>query len=330
MKLQILSTGRNILGTASALAMLTYAGSAQAAGVTAGTIITSTAEATFTTAGTGGRVQSNAVDVRVDELIDVTVSGATDTPTKFGEQAILSWSITNTGNGSESYKIDIVQSTSDGFDLTEVVIALDSNGNGIYEPGIDQVIPTGGTTPALAADGQLRVFVVGTVPATAAAGTTADINLTATSATAFGTPGTIVTGGGDGGTNAVVGANTATDVDPNTVTVSSATAAVVALVKDRTIANTYGNSQPIPGATITYKITATVTQGTATNLVIKDAIPAGTTYVPSSIKLDDVAQTDADDATDKTTGSPNGGVIVNLGTVPTGASHVIKFDVKIN
>jgi uncharacterized repeat protein (TIGR01451 family) len=65
---------------------------------------------------------------------------------------------------------------------------------------------------------------------------------------------------------------------------------------DKSVTDAGGNSQASVGETLTYRIAATNTGNTdATSVIITDAIPADTTYVPGSLKLDGVALTDAAD-----------------------------------
>lgn len=319
---------RAALCAASALAMFGYAGSAQAQGVKAGTLITSTASASYTSGTTAGTVSSNTVNVRVDELIDVTVSALNNTPASAGELAVMSWSITNSGNGTESYTIDVAPTTGD-FVPTIQTIAIDTNNNGIYDPGIDQVIQNGGTTPVVAADTSLRILVIASVPAGTAEGLSASVGLTATASTGSGTPGTVIPGAGDGGTNAVVGSNTAERTSEGTLTVSSSTnSADVSLLKAAVVKNKFNKADPIPGATISYKIDAVVSKGTAENVLLSDAIPANTTYIPGTLKLDGTALSDA--AGDDAGEASSAGVRVNLGNVTVGTTKSVTFDVMIN
>ena len=107
-------------------------------------------------------------------------------------------------------------------------------------------------------------------------------------------------------------------------------AATLALRKEATqITHALVNDQVIPGAEITYTITATATgSGVLPNLVIRDTIPAGTTYVPGSITLDAATQTDAQDS-DGATFTANA-IAVALGNVQGGTAHVVAFKVKVN
>ena len=105
-------------------------------------------------------------------------------------------------------------------------------------------------------------------------------------------------------------------------------AQTVSLTKSGLVSDPLGGSAAIPGAIITYSISAEVSGGgSVNNLVIADPIPAGTIYVPGSLSLNNAPLTDSsgDDA-----GEFNvGGVSVALGTVASGTSNTIQFNVRI-
>ncbi len=64
-----------------------------------------------------------------------------------------------------------------------------------------------------------------------------------------------------------------------------------------TVQDPFGGTEPVPGARITYQIVVNATgTGSAANSVIDDAIPAFTTFVPGSLRLNAVALSDAADA----------------------------------
>lgn len=302
-------------------------GIAFASGVAAGTLIQNTASATYTSGTASGTVNSNTVTVKVDELLDVAVAGLTSTPAVAGaSNVVLEWEVTNTGNGPEAFNINVDPAVAgNAFDATVVSIVID-DGDGVYEPGVDQVISNGGATPSIAADGTLKVFVIVSLPGTATDGQTSQVQVTATAATGSGTPGTVFAGQGDGGGDAVVGSSTATQADNDTLIASLAS---VALTKSASIVDPFGGSQPVPGAVVTYTLTATVSgTGNADNLHVTDIIPAGTTYQAGTLTLDSAPLTDAADA-DAGQGSSSG-IDVNLGTVAGGTTKTVKFDVKIN
>lgn len=303
-------------------------GAAHASGVAAGTLIQNTASATYTSGTASGTVTSNTVTVRVDELLDVAVSGLTSTPAVAGSSnVVLAWTITNTGNGPEAF--DLVANPAvagNDFDATVQQIVIDTNGNGTYDPGVDTILPPGSPTPVIAPDASLTIFVLVSLPGTAADGDTSQVQLTATATTGSGTPGTVIAGAGNGGGDAVVGSSTASQSDNDALIAALAS---VSLTKAATIVDPFGGSQPVPGAIVTYTLTAVVAgSGQAENLHVTDVIPAGTTYEPGSLKLDAAALTDAAD-TDAGQGS-SAGIDVNLGNVAGGTTKVVTFDVKIN
>ena len=88
------------------LGLVSFTTSAQAAGVDAGTLIQNTASATYTSGSGSGSVTSNTVTIKVDELLDVAVTGVDAAPISTGAgTSVLSYSLTNTGNGPEAFKL---------------------------------------------------------------------------------------------------------------------------------------------------------------------------------------------------------------------------------
>lgn len=315
------------LAVAGTLAAMTPA-QAWAAGISAGSLIQNTATATFSQGGSSETVNSNMVTITVDELLDVAVSsldGGNVVLTQSG--ATLRYQVQNSGNGPEAYTI-AVDPTLSGDDFNPVVtqIAWDSNGNGIYDAGTDAIIAPGGATPSIAADGTGTIFVITNWATAPADGSLANVRLTATAVTGSGPAGTVFAGAGQGGSDAVVGPQNATDNALGSLIVNSAS---VSLVKSATIADQFGGTEAVPGATVTYRLVAAVSgSASVTGLVVADAIPAGTTYVPASLTLDAAGLTDAT-GDDAGAGSA-AGISVSLGTVASGSSHTVTFQVKID
>lgn len=310
------------------LASLSLPSAAYAAGVLAGTLIENTATATYTSGSSGGTVTSNKVTVKVDELLDVAVATLSTTPSSASSApAVLTYSVTNAGNGPEAFNLVAnPQVSGNAFDGTVTAIVLDSNDNGVYDAGVDQVLTSGAATPALSPDGALKVFVLVTLPAGASDAQTSQVRLVASAVTGTGTPGSSFSGQGEGGGDAVVGLTTAS---ANSLASLVASLANVALTKSAVIVDQFGTAKPVPGATVTYTIAANVTgSGSAEGLHIVDAIPAGTTYVPGSLKLDASALTDAAD-TDAGVGGTSG-IDVALGTIAGGSTRTVNFAVTIN
>lgn len=317
-----------MLATVGALGACLHATSALAAGVSAGTLIQNTATATYTSGASTGSITSNTVSVTVDELLDVAVTNLTTTPSPAGAGSVaLAYSVTNTGNGSEAFNISVNPAVAGNpFDPTIEQIVIDSNGNGVYDVGIDQVLPAGSPTPVLAADASITVFVIAKLPAGATDGQISQINLTASAVTGTGAPGAEFAAQGTGGGDAVVGASGGDDDAAASIVANLAT---VTLAKSALIVDPFGGNQPVPGATITYALTASVSgTGQLEDLHIADAIPAGTTYEPGTLRLDGNALTDIADSDAGTGGA--GGIAVDLVAVPGGATRTVTFNVKIN
>jgi uncharacterized repeat protein (TIGR01451 family) len=308
--------------------MLT-SGHALAAGTLAGTDIQNIATAEYESGGSTVAIQSNAVIIKVDELLDVTTvtSDPGDVVTTNGAQNVVStFRITNTGNGVETFRLTPnVVNGGDDFDPTLSQVVIDTNGNGVYDPGVDTVYVAGTNDPSLAPDESATVFVLTNVPSTQADGDRAQVQLTAVAATGSGAPGTTFAGAGQGGGNAVVG-TTGADADASGYLLVNATSLV--LTKSATVVDPFGGNTSVPGSIITYTLVATVSgNGTLSNLAINDPIPASTQYIVNSITLGGTAQTDAVDGDQ---GNFNGTrVSVAVGNVPAGETRTVTFQVRV-
>lgn len=302
---------------------------AYAVGTPAGTPIQNTASATYDEGGSSITVDSNTVTLIVDEILDIVVTSADpgDIAASPGEvNAVLSYTVTNGGNGPEPALLTGDPNIAgDDFDPDAISIFIDTDGNGNYDAGTDTLYdPT--TPPILTADETITVFILGDIPATAADTERSEVSLTATAATGSGTPGTVFAGQGEGGANAVVGSTGATDVDSGFYVIVDAN---LNLSKTATIADPFGGTSPVPGATITYRLTSEATgTGSLANVVLTDTIPTDTTYVANSITLDSAAQTDIADADAAT--FDGSGITVDLGTVAAGTINIVEFQVVID
>ncbi len=310
---------------------MAFAAPAHATGTVAGTTISNTATATYTDpVGNPVSIPSNTVNIRVDEVLNVTVATAEagDVAALPGStNQVVRYTVTNTGNGSEAFRLaPITAIGGDNFDPAATSIVLDTNGNGVYDPGVDTVYSAGSNDPVLAPDTSIRVFILSTVPGAATDGQRGQIDLTATAATGSGPAGTTFAGQGTGGGDAVVGTTTATGRDRNFFVISAAT---VALVKSASVLDPFGGTKSVPGSIITYTLVATVSgTGTIANLAVGDPIPAATTYVPASITAEAAAVTDATDADAGEFAASR--VAVRFGSVAGGQTRTVTFKVKIN
>tara|TARA_R100001129_G_scaffold155457_1_gene118428 strand:+ start:2076 stop:3050 length:975 start_codon:yes stop_codon:yes gene_type:complete len=301
---------------------------AHAGGVKAGTLIENTASATYDGGAGPVTIPSNTITVKVDELLDVTVTSRDSGPVSAAPgSAVLTFELTNTGNGPEAYTLTANPAVAgNDFDTTVNGIAVDTNGNGVYDPGVDQMLTGPATTAAIAADASLTVFVVVTIPGGVADGDQSDVSLLAEAVTGTGAPGTAFAGQGAGGGNAIVGSTGANATATGSLSVGITD---VDLIKSATVRDPFGGTGIVPGATITYAIRAEVRgSGSVSDLVVTDAAPADTTYVAGSLKLDGATLTDAADA--DAGRSNTSGISVDLGTVSGGSSRTVTFQVTID
>lgn len=301
---------------------------AHADGVGAGTLIENTASATYDDGDGPVTIPSNTVSVLVDELLDVTLTSLNSGA--FAAEpgtAVLTFELTNPGNGPEAYTLTANPTVpGNDFDTTLDAIAVDTNGNGVYDPGVDQILAGPATTGILAADEALTVFVIVTVPTGVTDGQESDVDLLAEAVTGTGAPGTVFAGQGVDGGDAIVGANgaSANAVGSLLVGVTS-----VDLIKSATVVDPFGGKSAVPGSVVTYTITANVSgSGSISDLVVSDSFPSGTTYSAGTLELDASSLTDAADADAGEVSAT--GIFVDLGTVPGGTSQSITFNVTID
>ena len=303
---------------------------AHATATRAGTLINNTATATYDNNGTPATVNSNTVTLKVDEVIDVAVATRDSGDASIGAGSagnVRSFTVTNAGNGAEAYILSAVgQVGGNQFDPDVTAIAVDTNGNGVYDPGTDQVVANGAVTAPIDPDTSLTVFVISSAPAGATDTQRGSVRLRAVAQTGSGPVGTAFAGQGAGGGDAVVGASTGSQDALSGFVISRAG---VRFEKSAVVADPNGGTHVIPGSIITYRLVTTVQgSGTLPGLKVQDAIPAGTTYVAGSLRLDAVVLTDAVDG-DAGTGGSNG-IDVSLGNVVAGATRTTEFAVKIN
>jgi uncharacterized repeat protein (TIGR01451 family) len=336
------------------------AAAAHAAGTPAGTVITNSAQANYSVAGVPATPSTTSVSLTVDELIAVRVTppSAPASVASPDTNRGVAFTITNVGNGPESYALTAGYAAGgDAFDPTPGsagTLFVDVNADGAYTPGTDTPI-TGAVT--LAPDQSLRVLLVANIPTGQIDGAQGNVTLAAASTTpgaAGAAPGTTLPGQGAGGVDVVVGVgpNGATDSGADdqvsgTFQVGGGLVAIskVVLAALDTFGTpctvTGGNQSPcfVPGATVEYRITATVTSAAGTvaqNLAINDNVPANTTWVTGSIRVNGAVRTDAadgDNASCVGCGNASGTLTVNLGNVAGTAGGVvttIDYRVRIN
>jgi len=305
-----------------------------AAGTPAGTAIQNTAQVTYTVGGSQVTTPSNSNTITVAERLDVNVTlQSPPVSVQSGDtRRELAVRVTNTGNGNESFSLAMTSAIAgDNFDPipSSPAIYFDTDASGDLSPA-DTAYVAGSNDPLLAPDAFVTILIVNDIPAGLANGNIGRSRLTAQSKTGTGAPGTVFTGQGSGGVDAIVGSSGGTSNATGEYVVSDVS---VSNVKSATVQDPFGGSEPVPGARITYQIVVSASgTGSAANAQVDDAIPANTTYVPASLRLNGVALSDA---TDVDAGEFIAGaapaIRVHLGNL-TGAAgnQTIVFQVTIN
>lgn len=302
---------KHLVSTIVGLLALAVAPGAAALGTVAGTDIDNTAEVSYEVAGAEVSEVSNTLRVTVAEILDVDVTLRSPAkPVSPGDTAEeLLFTVTNIGNGNEAFALLIDSALAgDNFDPTPTAptsIYFDSDASGDLSPGDTQYNP-GVNDPLLAPDAAIDVLIVNDIPATAADGERGLSLLDATAVTGSGAPGTLFAGAGDGGVDALAGTSGANDSDTGEYIVSDVR---LDLVKSASVVDPFGTAVPVPGAQITYAIVITPSgSGTASLSTFNDRIPANTTYVAGTLRLNGAPLTDAPDA--------DAGQLVTLGSDP--------------
>ncbi|MBO9712196.1 hypothetical protein [Sphingomonas sp.] len=281
----------------------------------AGTTIDNVAHASADLTAGSAQIDSNPVSTRVAELLDVRLSApATALPFMPGQRTAVAFTLTNAGNGAESFRLaaSVPGCTVEGF-------AADANGDGAYDVATDAIFAPP-VTPALQPGQSVALFALLRCDGNASVA----LGVSATAVTGSGKPGTLFPGAGDSGADAVVGMTSASA--GLTFTLSPGASAGPTLEKSQAVTNRRQGTAPYRGATITYTLVARF-PGAAWAASVSDPIPAGTTYTPGSLSVDGVALSDAADGD---AGSFDGSAIhVALGDVFAPVARTIQFKVTI-
>lgn len=364
----------------SGTAVLGSMGTAQAdTGTAAGTSISNTASVSYTVNGSPQTTSSSTSTFVVDRKVNFTVAldQAGNTQVNLDQHnAYVKFKVTNTTNGAQDFILDPDQQNislgilpgTDNFDLSQLKAYVDSNGNGVYDPGVD----TAQFIDELAPDASATVFLVGNVPTDPATNLAfVSMHVTAATGTTPGTQGSALVstelnlGNADGIVDIIFADNDSDgalylgDIARNgqgraygALEVGTRNVALTVTKTARVVADGIGSLVPkaaMPGAEVEYCFifrNATLLVP-AHNLVLSDVVPTNTTYVPGSISLGGlgvgdacllngtVEDDDADDASEvdgytASFDSANRKVLANIPAIAGGGAVAATFRVKIN
>jgi len=279
---------------ASLFAVLLFAPELAAQGTAAGTHIRNWATLAYTSSSIGYVVSSDTVDLVVAQVAQVDLQTPQVASGSPGATVVFSHTITNLGNGPDSFSVAAASVHS-----WPVTLYRDVNGNGVLDAG-DSLL----TAPvSLASGGAASLLVQVAIPAAGSAGVSDTITVTGTSRF-------------DPAVSAVV---------RDVLNVSSAPIAF-------TVTKQVDRATAAAGDILTYTLSFVASgTGSATSAQLADTVPAGASYVAGTTRLNGAPLTDAADG-DAGNLAPvgNGVVVVNLGAVAAGATGSVTFQASVN
>jgi uncharacterized repeat protein (TIGR01451 family) len=261
----------------------------------AGTVISSTAQATFQDVdGTSFTILSNPALVVVGQVAGVDLSPPRVSTADPGNVVVFTHTLQNIGNGSDSFTV--VTRSSTGWPVT---VHRDANGNGALDPGESAVVGP----VALAMGASTALLVAVNVPGLATVrGLTDTIAVVATSR-----------------------------FNPSVADSLEDQAQVRSVGIAVTLDKSVDRATATPGDVLTYTITYAASGGaTASNLRVSDVIPVGTSYIAGTLRLNGIPLSDiaGDDA--GTFEAAGNRVVVTLATVSGGDTGNVAFQVRVS
>ena len=231
--------------------MSAWAASAWAA-TPAGTIIKNQASASYRDSnGVMRTATSNLVETLIQQVAALELLQTQTRTAAAGQQVFFSHSLTNTGNGADSYTLSVTNSNADDFDYTNLAIYDDSN-----QDGLPDNFTALTESPGVAVQGQWHFVVAASVPPGLAAADSGSLDLIAQSQ--FNT------------------SVSASIVDTTTLS----TDAVIELGKSLSVTSGLSPSGPYT-VTLSYRNTGSTA---ATDVTLIDALPDGLSYVAGSAR----------------------------------------------
>ena len=310
-----------------------------AQGTAAGTVINNTAYASYYI----GDHSNSIISLRtqhsftISETINANVTSldnaAVVVPTPSSNR-ILSWKLSNTGNGTEAYKLTLASNLSnDHFDPIIQSTWKESNNIPGWQSS-DTRLHTATDTISLAADESQIIYTHCKIPENLQAEQVGTLRLTAKSMTAQGTLaiGDSLDNMGDHNTDAVFLITDGKAISEGSYIISN-----VALQINKTIAHVvdrYNSTTIMSQSLVTYLIEVNTTGSSNTPLegvVITDKTPSNMHYVAGSIKLNGQRLTDYDDHDQADYNiSTKETVTVHLGNLIPPRNDKISITYKVN
>lgn len=262
-----------------------------AKGVLAGTKIENSVALVYQVGGIDYAISSNTVIDVVDQVIDVQIvsndpSNVATSPSSTNQ--ILNFSITNLGNGEDTFDLNYESNSTNSFDVTNSKIYLDTNNNGLFDIAVDTQI----SQITLQPDEQKRLFLISDIPSqTYPTGSLSTNSIVATSQIGgSGVAGTQYAGAGVDGVWAVDGTSGGVDRAFGTYEMIDISLKLRKSYKA-------SSSDIYSGTILTYTIDVeAVGIGTLEDVVVSDVIPNKTSYVANSLKLDTESLSDSIDS----------------------------------
>ncbi|HEX8464316.1 MAG TPA: hypothetical protein VF627_06840, partial [Abditibacterium sp.] len=283
------STARFLVASCAALVSLLaiHLPAAHAQTAPANSAIGNQASATYSDGSNTTRTAtSNTVVTTVTQVAGLSLTANNSKVANPGSPIYYPHTVSNTGNGNDSYLLSATNAGGDSFDLSGLSVFADTDGNGV--PDSTTVITS---SPTLAPGESFRFVVSGQVPATATSAQTSVVAVSATS----------------------VANNLSTATNSDTVTVTNNASIEVT----KSISS---NSGPAGTAGLTYTLNYRNTgNSTATGFTLTDNIPNFTNYIAGSGRWSRTS-TALTDAAGGDAAAPDGSTINYEATTTGGAN----------
>ena len=302
-----------LAGFCTALPLLILTSSDALAAPSAGSVIGNQASATYLDgSGQSRNATSNLVETLVAQVGGVDIESDLSKTVSIGGTVNYPHTITNTGNGVDTFDLTLVDTDNGTIALGSLFIYADANQDGVP----DNFTPIT-VTPGMNPGDTYGIVVATTVPGSVSATEIEDMTVTATSQFDVGVS------------------------DANTDRVTVTGNAIIEVTK---ALNVSGGPSPNgagtggPDAPITITLTYTNRGiGAATAVVITDTLPAGMSYVAGSGLWNGLVLGDNTGSADDPAGIDYDGgdataneIIAIIASVPQGQSGTVTFDITID